>query len=91
MAVTFRIRDLLRPRRDVLAEAPIKPGSRVLDFGCGPGSYTTVAAQMVGEAGKVYALDLHPLAVKQVQFPTAPPGWPMPASTWCCSMTRFTK
>jgi ubiquinone/menaquinone biosynthesis C-methylase UbiE len=29
----------------------------VLDFGCGPGVYAFCAAKLVGEAGKVYALD----------------------------------
>lgn len=67
MALLFKIRDLASPRADVLQETGIGPGSRVLDFGCGPGSYLTPASEMVGEAGKVYALDIHPLAEKSVQ------------------------
>jgi ubiquinone/menaquinone biosynthesis C-methylase UbiE len=39
----------------------------ILDYGCGSGSYTIPAAQLVGESGKVYSLDIHPLAVQQVQ------------------------
>jgi hypothetical protein len=39
MALTFNLRDLLRPRIDILKEAGIKPGYHVLDYGCGPGSY----------------------------------------------------
>jgi ubiquinone/menaquinone biosynthesis C-methylase UbiE len=35
----------------------IKKGQVVLDFGCGPGMYTTPAAKIVGEQGRVYALD----------------------------------
>jgi len=38
-----------------------------LDFGCGPGHYTIAAAKMVGANGKVYALDIHPLAVQSVE------------------------
>ena len=39
MTLAFRIRDLLRPRLDVLKEAGIEPGFSILDYGCGPGSY----------------------------------------------------
>lgn len=66
MAFGFRFRDLLLPRRDVLNEVGIKPGFYVLDYGCGPGSYSIIAAEMVGTTGKVYALDIHPLALRQV-------------------------
>jgi ubiquinone/menaquinone biosynthesis C-methylase UbiE len=47
-------------------EAGLKPGNSVLEFGCGPGSYTVIAAGMVGTAGRIYALDIHPLALKSV-------------------------
>ena len=40
---------------------------RVLDYGCGPGSYSIAAAEIVGASGKVYALDIHPLAAQQVR------------------------
>lgn len=66
MAFGFSFRDLLLPRRDVLNEIGIKPGFYVLDYGCGPGSYSIIAAEMVGMAGKIYALDIHPLALRQV-------------------------
>ena len=67
MSFAFKIRDLFSPRINVLSEVGIKTGSRVVDYGCGPGSYTVAAAQLAGESGKVYALDIHPLAVQQVQ------------------------
>jgi len=35
----------------------IKRGQIVLDFGCGSGTYTISAAKIVGEQGRVYALD----------------------------------
>lgn len=49
-------RVLYRPER--LAERYIKPGSRVLDFGCGPGFFTREFARRVGETGTVIAVDL---------------------------------
>ena len=36
----------------------IKSGQSVLDFGCGPGTFTIDMADFVGEAGKVFAVDL---------------------------------
>jgi ubiquinone/menaquinone biosynthesis C-methylase UbiE len=74
MAAEFRIRDFLSPRRAILEEAGIGPGMRVLDYGCGPGSYVLPAAQIVGEAGKVYALDIHPLAITTVRKLSARKG-----------------
>jgi len=67
MSFGFKFRDLLSPREDTLKEVGIKAGFYILDYGCGPGSYTIPAAQLVGDSGKVYALDIQPLAVKQVQ------------------------
>jgi 23S rRNA (uridine2552-2'-O)-methyltransferase len=36
----------------------LKPGGRVVDLGAAPGGWTQVAAQRVGERGRVVALDL---------------------------------
>ena len=55
----------------LLAEAGIKPGFRVLDYGCGPGSYIAPLAQLVGISGEIYALDINPLAIKEVLKITA--------------------
>lgn len=67
MSSMLKLRDLLSPRDAVLREAGIKPGSRVLDYGCGPGGYVAGTAELVGKLGKVYALDIHPLAIQCVQ------------------------
>lgn len=67
MALSFKLRDMFSPREDVLKEVAIRPGAHVLDFGCGSGSYVVPAAALVGESGKIYALDVHPLAVRSVQ------------------------
>jgi ubiquinone/menaquinone biosynthesis C-methylase UbiE len=67
MAAEFKLRDLLHPRKDILAEIGIMPGDHVLDFGCGPGSYIRDAARLVGPTGKIYALDLHPIAIRKVE------------------------
>jgi ubiquinone/menaquinone biosynthesis C-methylase UbiE len=41
----------------ILERAGIEEGQIVLDFGCGSGTYAIPAARIVGEKGKVYALD----------------------------------
>ena len=67
MSVGYKIRDFFLPRLDILKEVGIKPGFHVLDYGCGPGSYIIPLAELVGGSGKVYALDIHPLAIQKVQ------------------------
>jgi ubiquinone/menaquinone biosynthesis C-methylase UbiE len=49
-------RFLYHPER--LAERYVKPGDRVLDFGCGPGFFTREFAKQVGAGGQVYSVDL---------------------------------
>ncbi len=67
MALEFKIRDYRNPRENILKEVDIKQGFHVLDFGCGPGGYVLPASKLVGETGKVYALDVTPLAIKMVK------------------------
>ena len=67
MAFEFKIRDFLKPRRDVVKEIGIKEGFQVLDFGCGPGSYVKATVDLVGRAGKLYALDINPTAIQMVK------------------------
>jgi ubiquinone/menaquinone biosynthesis C-methylase UbiE len=67
MVGLFRIRDLLWPPARTLLKLGVLPGHTVLDFGCGPGGYSIAAARLVGPTGKVYALDINPLAVRAVQ------------------------
>jgi ubiquinone/menaquinone biosynthesis C-methylase UbiE len=67
MALFFRFRDTFFPPKKKLQEGGIKPGFQVLDFGCGPGSFSETAAQMVGNSGKVYALDMHPMAIQSIE------------------------
>jgi ubiquinone/menaquinone biosynthesis C-methylase UbiE len=67
MSLGFKFRDLRLPRKNILKEVGIKPGFHVLDYGCGPGSYIIPLTELVGESGKVYALDIHPLSIRKVQ------------------------
>ena len=67
MSVGYKFRDFFLTRLNILEEVGIKPGFQVLDYGCGPGSYIAPLAKLVEESGKVYALDIHTLAIQKVQ------------------------
>lgn len=65
MSLGFKFRDLLFSPKTKLTESDIiKSGYYILDYGCGPGSYSIAASELVGESGKVYALDINPLAIQ---------------------------
>jgi SAM-dependent methyltransferase len=51
----------------IVKRSAIKPGMRVLELGCGPGAYTTFVARAVGPKGKVYALDIQPRMLAQLE------------------------
>ena len=61
------IRNLFMPPAKMLGEVEINPGYKVLDYGCGPGAFTIMIAEIIGPSGIVYALDIHPLAIKAVE------------------------
>ena len=63
----FEKRDKNYPPNLKIEKTKIKEGDFVLDYGCGPGSYTIAAAEVVGKTGKVYAADIHPLAIEEVK------------------------
>jgi len=67
MSLTYKFRDFVLPPMSILKEVGIEAGFHVLDFGCGPGSYIIPLAGLVGESGKIYALDVHPFAIQAVQ------------------------
>ncbi len=74
MAVTLRLREGFRNPKDELEQMGLRAGQVVLDYGCGAGSYTIPAAQIVGERGVVYAVDKHPLAIDMVENRAAKEG-----------------
>ena len=67
MAAEFKIRDALKPRKNIIEEVGIKQGFKVLDFGCGPGGYVLPVSEIIGETGKLYALDVLPVAIDMVK------------------------
>ena len=67
MSALFWFRDLVAPVDKKVNRWHINPGDVVVDVGCGPGSYLRAASALVGDEGKVYAVDIHPLAIRTVQ------------------------
>ena len=67
MSFVLAIRDILFPIGKRFEQFGIDKGFIVVDFGCGPGSYIEHASQLVGGGGKVYAVDVHPLAIKAIK------------------------
>jgi len=67
MSFIFMLRDLLTTFDKKLDSFGIKEGDIVVDYGCGPGSYLLRASELAGRSGKVFAADIHELAVKSVE------------------------
>ncbi len=67
MAFALKFRDLLRPPQRLLRKARLERGMYVVDYGCGPGGFTIPATELVGPEGKVFAVDIHPLAIESVK------------------------
>ncbi len=67
MTIIMSIRAFFRNTKEEVVRSGVSAGQVVLDFGCGIGLSSIPAAEIVGPRGKVYALDIHPLAVKEVE------------------------
>ena len=67
----YKFRDLVGYPQRRLKKIRLKEGMAVVDYGCGPGSYTLPVAKLVGPKGKVFAVDIQPLAIKAIKEKTA--------------------
>jgi ubiquinone/menaquinone biosynthesis C-methylase UbiE len=70
---TFRMMKLFfifyyffKPAKKYLRKFGIKPGSVIIDYGCGTGACIRAASELVGEKGIVYAVDVHEMAIECV-------------------------
>ncbi len=69
MELIFKVVDFVHPYIDKrVRRFGIQPGMTVVDYGCGPGRYTTRFAHLVGERGRVFAVDIHELAIEAVKY-----------------------
>jgi hypothetical protein len=67
MSAVLKVREIRGKPEEILRWMEIAKGQTILDYGCGIGSFSTLTAEMVGDAGVVYALDIHPLAISVVE------------------------
>ena len=63
----WKFTDLIWNPRRHLKKIPLKEGMVVVDYGCGPGRYALPIAQLVGPKGKVFAVDIQPLAIRIIK------------------------
>ncbi|MCP4693845.1 MAG: class I SAM-dependent methyltransferase [Desulfobacterales bacterium] len=66
MAFIFKFREWFSSPGRLLDAFHIQKGSEIVDYGCGPGLYLNKASDLVGAEGKVYAVDIHELAISDV-------------------------
>ena len=67
MAIMFNVIDFLYPYvKKRVKRFGISEGMTIIDYGCGPGRYSIKFAELVGKKGRVYALDIHELAMAAV-------------------------
>jgi len=53
--------------REILSHLDLRPGMKVLDFGCGPGRLTIPSARQVGPGGSVTAFDIQEGMLERVR------------------------
>jgi len=64
----MEFREWLRDNaEEALRKAGLSEAQTVVDYGCGPGIFSLAAARIVGQLGKVYALDVRPRALQEVR------------------------
>jgi SAM-dependent methyltransferase len=69
------IERMLEPIHDILLPAAaLRPGENVIDVGCGTGTTAAAAARVVGQAGKVTAIDAARNAIQTAGRRNIPPG-----------------
>jgi len=67
MVYMYWVVDLFYSPEKRIKSFGIKEGAAVLDYACGPGRYVRGFSEAVGEKGKVYAADIHELALSYVK------------------------
>ncbi|MGC7873227.1 class I SAM-dependent methyltransferase [Desulfosporosinus sp. SYSU MS00001] len=60
-------RDITSPINEECDKFGIKKGDIVIDYGCGSGGYTKKVSELIGDNGKVYAVDIYDMALEAVK------------------------
>ena len=67
MKTVLRVRNIFRKPERILHQMGLQREQSILDYGCGIGSFALPAARIVGDDSIIYALDIHPLAIRAVE------------------------
>ncbi len=67
------VRRIVQSPERIIERSGIKPGMKVLDLGSGSGAFAIDVARTVGRRGRVYALDIQPKMLKQLDKKLARP------------------
>ena len=68
MLFTYKIMEILKIKNGKKVKGMgIKKGMTVVDYRCGPGIYTEAMAEETGINGRVYAVDIQPMALDRVK------------------------
>jgi ubiquinone/menaquinone biosynthesis C-methylase UbiE len=67
MSAMFAVQEWFSPAGGDVDAFDIRKGDVVVDYGCGPGRHVKHASELAGESGKVYAVDIHELAIEAIQ------------------------
>ena len=60
-------RRFFQPPGKLIARSGIKAGMSVIELGCGSGAYTAHMARAIGGQGKLYAVDIQPAMLRQLE------------------------
>lgn len=66
-ALDSDFRRFFQPSRTIVERSGIALGMTVMELGCGSGAYTTFMARAAGEQGKLYAVDIQPAMLRQLE------------------------
>ncbi len=59
---------------DKIFKGLVEPGQTVIDVGCGPGFFSVALARLVGEHGRVIAVDMQAAMLERVRYRAAREG-----------------
>jgi len=77
------VRRMMHPPEKILGEI-VEPGMTVVDTGCGTGFFTLALARLVGESGRVIAVDLQAEALARIEEKAEMAGVNQIIETWKC-------
>lgn len=82
-AINNPVRGWIHPPKKIFGRL-VEPGMTVVDTGCGTGFFSLHLARMVGESGKVVAVDLQGEALARVKKKAEQAGLGRIVETWKC-------